>query len=91
MARHGETNRGKVLRVIRRYDASPEEAGAVESAAGAKMLAFTHLVPSVPKAMTGLVIAGADRRYNGPIRAMRDGDLLSINGRDDPSYRNLLD
>ena len=55
------------------------------------MLAFTHLVPSVPKAMTGLVIAGADRRYNGPIRAMRDGDLLSINGRDDPSYRNLLD
>jgi hypothetical protein len=41
--------------------------------------------------MTGLVIAGADRAYKGPIRAMRDGDVLSINGRDDPSHRNLLD
>ena len=90
-ARHGQPNRAKVFRDIQSYHASPEEAGEVASAAGAKMLAFTHLVPSVPKAMTGLVIAGADRRYNGPIRAMRDGDVLSINGRDDPSYRNLLD
>jgi ribonuclease Z len=90
-ARHGQPNRAKIFRDIQGYHASPVEAGEVAAKAGAKMLAFTHIVPSVPKAMTGLVIAGADHAYKGPIRAMRDGDMLSINGKDAPAYRNLLD
>jgi hypothetical protein len=38
-----------------------------------------------------LVTLGADTHYTGPIRTMRDGDLLSINGKAEPAYRNLLD
>ena len=90
-ARHGQANRAKIFRDIQGYHASPQEAGEVATAAGAKMLAFTHLVPSAPRLLTPLVIEGADRSYKGPIRAMRDGDVLSINGKDAPAYRNLLD
>lgn len=89
--KHGQPNRAKIFRDIQNYHASPEEAGDIAQAAGAKMLAFTHVVPSLPKPMMRLVTQGADTRYHGPIRTMRDGDLLSITGRDEPAYRNLLD
>jgi ribonuclease Z len=89
--KHGQPNRAKIFRDIQDYHASPEEAGDIAQAAGAKMLAFTHVVPSLPKPMMRLVTQGADTRYHGPIRTMRDGDLLSITGRDEPTYRNLLD
>ncbi len=89
--RHGQKNRAKVFRDIPGYHSSPEVAGDVATAAGAKMLAFSHIVPAVPGPLMRLVIAGADQHYAGPIRAMRDGDLLSITGTGEPQYRNLLD
>ena len=89
--KHGQPKRGKIFRDIKDYHASPEEAGNVAKAAGAKMLAFTHVVPSLPRPLMRLVTLGADTHYTGPIRTMRDGDLLSINGKDEPAYRNLLD
>ena len=89
--KHGQPKRGKIFRDIQGYHASPEEAGDVAKAAGAKMLAFTHIVPSLPRPLMRLVTLGADKHYAGPIRTMRDGDLLSINGKDEPAYRNLLD
>ena len=89
--RHGQKNRAKIFRDIPGYHSSPDVAGDVATQAGAKMLAFTHIVPAVPGPMMRLVIAGADKHYAGPIRAMRDGDLLSITGNGAPQYRNLLD
>jgi ribonuclease Z len=89
--KHGQPKRGKIFRDIQGYHASPEEAGDVAKAAGAKMLAFTHIVPSLPGPLMRLVTLRADKHYAGPIRTMRDGDLLSINGKDEPAYRNLLD
>lgn len=89
--RHGQKNRAKIFRDIQNYHATPQEAGDTAAAAGAKMLAFTHIVPSLPGPMMRLVTLGADKHYRGPIRAMRDGDVLSINGVDEPTYRNLLD
>lgn len=89
--RHGQINRAKIFRDIPGYHSSPQVAGDIATAAGAKMLAFSHIVPGVPGPMMRLVIAGADQHYTGPIRAMRDGDLLSISGTGAPLYRNLLD
>ena len=66
-------------------------AGDAATTSGAKMLAFTHIVPSLPRPLMPLVTKGAEAHYAGPIRTMRDGDLLSITGKGEPHYRNLLD
>lgn len=89
--RHGQKNRAKIFRDIQDYHSSPEVAGDAATASGAKMLAFTHIVPSLPRPLMPLVTKGAEAHYAGPIRAMRDGDLLSITGKGEPHYRNLLD
>lgn len=89
--RNGQPNRAKIFRDIPGYHTPPEDAGDIATLADARMLAFTHIVPAVPGPLMGLVIQGADQHYKGPIRAMRDGDLLSITGAGEPQYRNLLD
>ncbi|RJT25056.1 MBL fold metallo-hydrolase [Chakrabartia godavariana] len=89
--RHGQKGRAKIFRDIQTYHSSPQVAGDAATAAGAKMLAFTHVVPSLPRPLMRLVTVGAADHYGGPIRTMRDGDLLSITGQGEPAYRNLLD
>lgn len=89
--RNGQPGRAKIFRDIQNYHVTPEAAADSATAAGAKMLAFTHVVPSLPKPLMRLVTLGADKHYSGPIRTMRDGDLLSITGKGEPDYRNLLD
>ncbi len=89
--RNGQPGRAKIFRDIQNYHVTPEAAADSATAAGAKMLAFTHIVPSLPKPLMRLVTLGADKHYAGPIRTMRDGDLLSITGKGEPDYRNLLD
>lgn len=89
--RHGQKGRAKIFRDIQNYHITPEAAGDSATAAGAKMLAFTHIVPSLPGPLMRLVTLNADQHYAGPIRTMRDGDLLSITGKAEPNYRNLLD
>lgn len=89
--RNGLPGRAKIFRDIQTYHISPETAAKSATAAEAKMLAFTHVVPSLPRPLMGLVSKGAADHYDGPIRTMRDGDLLSITGKDEPEYRNLLD
>ncbi len=89
--RNGQPGRAKIFRDIQNYHVTPEAAADSATAAGAKMLTFTHIVPSLPKPLMRLVTLGADKHYAGPIRTMRDGDLLSITGKGEPDYRNLLD
>lgn len=89
--RNGQKGRAKIFRDIQTYHIDPVTAAESAKAADAKMLAFTHVVPSLPRPLLSLVTKGAADHYGGPIRTMRDGDLLSITGTGEPGYRNLLD
>jgi ribonuclease Z len=85
-----QPNRAKVMSDIPGYHISPEAAADVATAARAKLLAFTHIVPSVPRALEGALTGDAGSRFSGPIWIMRDGDVISI-GAGEPVRRNLLD
>lgn len=86
----GNPNRAKIFADIQDYHISPEQAADVAQQAGVGMLAFTHIVPSVPTAMESALIGNASRHFSKAIRVMHDGDMISISG--DGSYRetNLL-
>ena len=54
------------------------------------MLAFTHIVPSVPKAFQFALLGKTADRYDGPMAVMQDGDVISISGSHEFKTRNLL-
>ena len=86
----GNANRAKIFADIQDYHISPEQAASVAKQAGVGMLAFTHIVPSVPALMEGALTGNAASRFSGPIKVMHDGDIISILGRDRFSEDNLL-
>lgn len=86
----GMTNRAKIFRDIQNYHISPEQAADVAKSADVGMLAFTHIVPSVPKMLEFALIGNAADRYDGPISVMHDGDMVSITGPNKFKTRNLL-
>lgn len=86
----GMTNRAKIFRDIQNYHISPEQAADVAKSADVGMLAFTHIVPSVPKMLEFALVGNAADRYNGPISVMHDGDMVSITGPKSFKTRNLL-
>lgn len=86
----GNPNRAKIFADIQNYHISPEQAADVANQADAGMLAFTHIVPSVPKPMEFALTGNAARRFAGPIRLMHDGDVISISGKDRFKTQNLL-
>lgn len=86
----GMDNRATIFDDIQNYHISPEMAADVAKSAGVGMLAFTHIVPSVPKAFEFALLGKATDRYDGPIAVMHDGDVVSIQGRRDFKTRNLL-
>lgn len=86
----GNANRAKIFADIQDYHISPEQAAGVAKQAGVKMLAFTHIVPSVPKPMEFALTGNAADHYAGPIKVMRDGDMISISGEGQFAARNLL-
>jgi ribonuclease Z len=90
LRRTNQPNRAKVMSDIPGYHISPEAAADLATAAKVGLLAFTHIVPSVPGALEGALIGDAGSRFAGPIWIMRDGDLISI-GDGKPVRRNLLD
>jgi ribonuclease Z len=87
----GQDNRAKILSDIPNYHTSPEAAADAATAAGTKMLVFTHIVPGVPRIMEGAVMGDSAAHFSGPIRMMHDGDMISISGEGRPRVRNLLD
>ena len=86
----GMTNRAKIFRDIQNYHISPEQVADVAKSADVGMLAFTHIVPSVPKMLEFALIGKAQDRFNGPIAVMHDGDIVSISGPSQFKTRNLL-
>jgi ribonuclease Z len=86
----GMTNRAKIFKDIQNYHISPEQAADVAKSADVGMLAFTHIVPSVPSALEFALIGHAGDRYDGPISVMHDGDVVSISGSKQFKTRNLL-
>lgn len=86
----GNANRAKIFADIQDYHVSPEQAADIANQAGVEMLAFTHIVPSVPHFMEGALIGDAADRFDGDIRVMRDGDLISISGNGKVATQNLL-
>ncbi|MFM9899233.1 MBL fold metallo-hydrolase [Sphingorhabdus sp.] len=86
----GMTNRAKIFKDIENYHISPGEAADVAKSAGVGMLAFTHIVPSVPKALQFVLLGKAADRYDGPMAVMQDGDVISISGPREFKTRNLL-
>ncbi|MGQ0533632.1 MAG: MBL fold metallo-hydrolase [Caulobacteraceae bacterium] len=75
----GRQNIGAIFHDILDYHTSPEDAGRVAQEAGVGALAITHFLPQTP--MPGLVhtfVQDAKRTYDGPVFAMRDGDVISL-------------
>lgn len=86
----GNANRAKIFADIQDYHISPEQAADVAKQAGVKMLAFTHIVPSVPKPLEFALTGKAADHYAGPIKVMHDGDIISVTGKAQFETRNLL-
>ncbi|MBY0568778.1 MAG: MBL fold metallo-hydrolase [Hyphomonadaceae bacterium] len=75
----GRENVAVIFTDIMDYHTSPEDAGAVAAEAQVGALALTHFLPQTP--IPGLVevfVRDARRTYDGPIYAMRDGDVISL-------------
>jgi ribonuclease Z len=86
----GNSNRAKIFRDIQNYHISPEQAADVAKVAGVGMLAFTHIVPSVPGPLEFALTGTASANFAGPIKVMHDGDVISISGKNEFKTQNLL-
>jgi ribonuclease Z len=86
----GNPNRAKIFSDIQNYHISPEQAADVATTAKVGMLAFTHIVPSVPKPLEFALTGNAASHYAGPIKVMHDGDVISISGKGQFKTQNLL-
>lgn len=86
----GMANRAKIFADIQDYHISPEQAADVAKSAKVDMLAFTHIVPSVPKPLEFALLGNAAARFDGPIQVMHDGDVVSIAGKGRFKTQNLL-
>lgn len=86
----GNANRAKIFADIQDYHISPEQAADVAKKGGVGMLAFTHIVPSVPKPSEFALTGDAATRFDGPTAIMHDGDVISISGKGQFKTQNLL-
>ncbi|MEZ5955716.1 MAG: MBL fold metallo-hydrolase [Hyphomonadaceae bacterium] len=77
--RNGRENIGTIFNDILDYHTSPEDAGRVAEEAGVGALAFTHFLPQTPiPGLTQTFVDAAKTTYDGPVFAMRDGDVISL-------------
>lgn len=72
-------NIGAIFHDILDYHTSPEDAGRVAQEAQVGALAITHFLPqpALP-GLTSTFVRDARRAYDGPVFAMRDGDVISL-------------
>ena len=75
----GRENLGVIFHDILDYHTTPEDAGAVAQEAGVGAVALTHFLPqpALP-GLTATFVRDAKRRFDGPVYAMRDGDVISL-------------
>lgn len=75
----GRGNVGQIFTDILTYHTSPEDAGAVAQEAGVGALALTHLLPPTPlQGLDQRFVRAARATFDGPVWAMRDGDVISL-------------
>ena len=75
----GRANIGVIFHDIMDYHTSPEDAGHVAQEAGVGALALTHFLPQTPiPGLTQTFVDAAKTTYDGPVFAMRDGDVISL-------------
>jgi len=75
----GRDNVGVIFHDILDYHTSPQDAGAIATEANVGALAFTHFLPQTPiPGLAHTFVQDARRTYDGPVYAMRDGDVISL-------------
>jgi ribonuclease Z len=75
----GRENIGAIFNDILDYHTSPEDAGRVAQEAQVGALALTHFLPQTPiPGLAHTFVQDARRSYDGPVFAMRDGDVISL-------------
>lgn len=75
----GRENVGAIFNDILDYHTSPEDAGHVAQQAHVGALALTHFLPQTPiPGLTDTFVQAAKSTYDGPVFAMRDGDVISL-------------
>jgi ribonuclease Z len=62
-----------IMRDIPSYHASPEDAARAATAAGVGRLVLYHVIPPVPRPLSGLLVADARRLFKGPVTLAEDG------------------
>ena len=82
--RHGRSRYAQIMRDIRNYHSSPEDAASVAEAASVKRLVLHHIVPPLPlEALKPEFVGKAPAIFSGPIDVARDGDWYSLPAGDD--------
>jgi len=77
--RHGRSRYAQIMRDIRNYHSSPEDAASVAEAASVKRLVLHHIVPPLPlEALKPEFVGNAPTIFSGPIDVARDGDWYSL-------------
>lgn len=77
--RHGRSRYAQLMRDIRNYHSSPEEAATVAAAANVQRLVLNHIVPPLPTtALVDEFLGSARQKFSGPIDVARDGDAYSL-------------
>lgn len=77
--RHGRSRYAQIMRDIRNYHSSPEEAASVAEAASVSRLVLHHIVPPLPlEALRSEFLGNATALFSGPIDVARDGDWYSL-------------
>lgn len=75
----GRRNVGAIFHDILSYHSSPEDAGGAAQEAGVGALALTHFLPATPVAgLDRVFVRAAKTTFDGPVWAMRDGDVISL-------------
>lgn len=77
--RHGRSRYAQLMRDIRNYHSSPEDAAIVARHAGVRRLVLNHVVPPLPsEALVDEFLGAARNEFAGPIDVARDGDCYSL-------------
>ncbi|MEN9526256.1 MAG: hypothetical protein RLY56_207 [Pseudomonadota bacterium] len=77
--RHGRSRYAQIMRDIRNYHSSPEDAASVAEAASVRHLVLHHIVPPLPvEALKPEFLGKAPTIFSGPIDVARDGDWYTL-------------
>jgi ribonuclease Z len=78
-AAHRQAGLAQIMHDIQNYHSTPSEAADAATAAHARTLALTHLVPPLPmRIFEGAFLGDARSHFSGQFWVARDGDLISL-------------